>query len=165
MIREAPEERRSILLVTGSRSLAPNDDAVRWGHRAVSQAIRMLGAKLVVCGDADGPDEWATEEASDFNLHTSQWYVRGYVAGSHYDSWTTHHTRWATLDELRATPRLPLLRNERMVAWVADQAKRRGCAATCLALIDPESRTHGTEHTATLAERAGLRVERREWRP
>ena len=148
----------ALLLVTGSRTLVDIKGAVEWAQGLINRAIDDEGAKLVVAGDAGGPDFWGLSLAHNRGLHISTWSVHGSLAGTHYDSWTTHDVPWATTEELRNTApeRIPLLRNQRMVQWVSEQARKKERRAVCLALIDPASPTKGTQHTARLALEAGL---------
>ena len=151
-----------VLLVTGSRSLAAIPGAEAWARGLIREALDGVG--LLIVGDAPGPDAWAWDAAA-----TDRWryWTRRDHAGSieaRYDdgelrAWWT----WATKNTH------PLARN---AAMVSDAVGLRddGATVTALALLDgtkrnaPDRRaTRGTEHTAGLAERAGIEVTRRTW--
>lgn len=161
----------SILLVTGSRSLAQSTAAMRWACGVIDERLLARSVTLVVFGDANGPDQWAWRCVLRHNLKADAeriawacFTLDGAING------TCHHLAraWADADaqaNCGDAKRWPLVRNEHMVKHVAELANFLYPRAECLALIDPQSRTHGTEHTATLAERAGITVRREMRKP
>ena len=151
-----------VLLVTGSRSLAAHPGAEAWARGLIRAAL--AGVDLLIVGDAPGPDAWAAEIASSHDVCVRRYDTRGIHAG-----WIVQqeHALWCRIDQW-ATPamqgrRYPLHRNAAMVRDVTTIAMRRDASARALALIDPASETKGTEHTAGLAVRAGLTVQREVW--
>ena len=149
---------RVLLLVSGSRSLAADPRAEAWAREILSAAVYDLPkGSVVVCGDAPGPDTWAEEIAWDLSYHCVVYQLdgrrrHGMAAGG----------RWTTEAPTRDR-RWPLTRNAAMVREVASRADRYA-ATRCLALVDTTSRTQGTRHTVTQAQRAGIACDVREWR-
>jgi hypothetical protein len=142
------------LLVTGSRSLARIPGARERCIEHVSGHLVALGDVVLVTGDAPGPDAWAIECAAGIGIRHRRWCLDGWIDGG------SETVRWWSGERTAApSARWPLMRNEAMVRAVA--AKHPD--AVVLAFVDPHSRTHGTEHTCRLAERAGLRAERKVW--
>lgn len=157
-----------VLLVTGSRSLAAIPGAEAWARGLIREALE--GVSLLIVGDAAGPDAWAWEIAAQMpaaeRLHMSQWCCDGSLRSidRHPDRVPRKSVEWWS-----SAPQHPLRRNEAMV----DHAKGyrwRQWEVTALALLDGTKRdapghraTRGTEHTAALAERAGIKVTRRTW--
>ena len=159
-----------VLLVTGSRSLADHPGAEAWARGLIHAAL--IGVDLLIVGDAPGPDAWAAEIASSHDKRVRRYDTHGVHAGwiveAQYDLWCPV-ARWAT--PAMEGRRFPLHRNEAMVRDVASLAMTRQWSAHVLALLDGTKRdapgrraTRGTEHTAGLAERAGLSVQREVWR-
>ena len=151
-----------VLLVTGSRSLALHPGAEVWARGLIHAAL--TGADLLIVGDAPGPDAWAVEIASSHDVCVRRYDTRGIHAG-----WIVQqeHALWCRMDQWE-TPamqgrRYPLHRNAEMVRDVTTLAMRRDASARVLALVDPASETKGTEHTAGLAARAELSVQREVW--
>lgn len=157
-----------VLLVTGARSLADHPGAEAWARALIREAL--AGVDLLIVGDAPGPDAWAWDADETLAPHRWQFCVRGARAGAinmrsivgGYDA----VSRWTA--EGQTTH--PLARNGAMVS-TARHHMLRGCDVRVLALLDglkadaPGRRaTRGTEHTAGLAERAGLTVRREVWR-
>ena len=168
-----------VLLVTGSRSLADHPGAEAWARALIRTALE--GVALLIVGDAPGPDAWALREAWDHSTDGRAFYVRRYVTHGHHAGWVvteaemrrrpwTHDIPPRKGDPRDLTRAWYLLRNERMVVSARDLLNR-GHVVTALALLDGTKRdapgrraTRGTEHTAGLADRAGLCVMREVWR-
>ena len=157
-----------VLLVTGSRSLAASAGADAWARALIRRALD--GVDVLIVGDAPGPDRWAVQEGDDAVAHEMRVYwTRGRDAGCILvptgDGEVSYGGRWAP----RGASTHPLARNAAMVRDAAALAAQ-GADVRCLALLDgtkhdaPGKRaTRGTEHTAGLAERAGLTVQREVW--
>lgn len=151
----------SVLLVTGSRSLARGVGQA-WAWRILEDALDSLPpGSLVVTGDAEGPDLVARWLAAGCLRPVWHFDLDGLRRFEH-DEEQVKSVRWGTPPPAGSPERKrwPLERNRAMVAWVAAQPGERAC----LALIDPGSRTHGTEYTAREAERAGIAVRREVFR-
>jgi hypothetical protein len=143
------------LLVTGSRSLASHRESEYRSRVVIEWAIRSLDVGVVFVGDAAGPDTWAAHAAMEHGIAVERFQLDGMIYRSLGQS-----SRWSFDSGRRYRDRTwPLERNRAMVG-VAKRCLDDGNATACLALIDPTSRTKGTEHTAGLAGRAGLRVVR-----
>lgn len=147
----------TILLVTGSRALADTPRAEQWARERLEQSIQ--SAAVIVCGDARGVDQLAFSIARAVRLETHLYCLDGLVrvidsVGAHTWQWHLDPDRGR---QWHGPTRWPLERNRAMVESVV---KRESGEKRCLALIAPWSRTHGTGHTARLAERAGIAVER-----
>lgn len=160
-----------VLLVTGSRSLATHPGAEAWARGLIHAA--MFNAHLLLVGDAEGPDEWAWDVGAFHVRCRWKFNATGIGAGWIYQhdngtdlaSVTMERVRW--IAEGQSTH--PLSRNRVMVA-TARAHMLRGHDVRCLALLDGTKRdapgkraTRGTEHTAGLAERAGIVVTREVW--
>lgn len=153
-----------VLLVTGSRSLATRPGAEAWAHDHLRRALE--GVDVLIVGDATGPDRWAVQEGDDAVAHEMRVYwTRGRDAGCILvptgDGEVGYGGRWAP----RGASTHPLQRNAAMVRDAAALASK-GADVRCLALLDGlkgKGATRGTEHTAGLAERAGLTVQREVW--
>ena len=159
-----------VLLVTGSRSLADHPGAEAWARGLIHAAL--IGVDLLIVGDAPGPDAWAAEIASSHDKRVRRYDTHGVHAGwiveAQRDLWCPV-ARWAT--RAMEGHRYPLHRNAEMVRDVVGLAMTTQWSASVLALLDGTKRdapgrraTRGTEHTAGLAERAGLCVTREVWR-
>jgi len=137
------------LLITGSRSLSTRGQSIRRSRILVAWSILSLSPTVVVFGDAVGPDEYARDVCHLLRIPYRLWALSGWIDdGNASRPWVKDG------DDPEHTSRWPLIRDERMVAAVAHHYP----GANCVALVDPCSTTHGTEHTAWLAQRAGLRV-------
>lgn len=158
-----------VLLVTGSRSLAAHPGAEAWARGLIHAAL--VGVDLLIVGDATGPDAWAAGIASSHDKRVRRYDTHGVHAGwiveAQYDLWCPV-ARWAT--GAMEGRRYPLHRNAMMVRDVVDLAMTTQWSASVLALLDGTKRdapgkraTRGTEHTAGLAERAGIVVQREVW--
>ena len=160
-----------VLLVTGSRSLADHPGAEAWARALIRTAL--AGVDLLIVGDAPGPDAFAVGIARIMEVPTSIYDTRTVNAGWVVDADSNRQFHWTAARPPTGTrgwkPWL-LSRNE---AMVSDAAKmlQHGHDVRCLALLDGTKRdapgrraTRGTEHTAGLAERAGLSVQREVWR-
>ena len=149
----------SILLVTGSRSLAKIEGAREWVLTILSaQVDHTSDGTQIVMGDATGPDSWArigytsrVYEAQSGRIVSYRPNVTEIIG-----SWSL---RVAMFSELTAHQK-PLYRNREMVADVA--ALKYG-PAKVLAFIDPASKTQGTQHTIVLARKVGLTVTEHKW--
>lgn len=159
----------SVLLVTGSRSLADNPDAARWTREHVAA----MSARVhnpndagfgVACGDARGPDTWAAEFADRLGYKRRVFALDGWI----YDR-DGRRDRWIMGDvravKARYGRRFPLERNKALVEVVAIAQQHFGERALCLGLIDPASATNGTRHTLRLARERGIECVEMEWRP
>lgn len=169
----------NVLLVTGSRSLEKLNEATKDRvHEAWRRRFHELGkhANLIVAGDADGPDYWALcyAERSDWAQYEC-WSLDGYVETSRDGG---RARKWQKDgDPPRGSREHPLVRNGRMVRHVEGL---RGAVETlapdnwtgpgyetrllCVGFVDPDSRTHGTDHTLRLARQAGIWTARYVWR-
>jgi hypothetical protein len=163
----------NVLLVTGSRSLAGNREA----ERAVTywfSDLDPMRVDLVVAGGSHGPDMWAELEARTSSVPYERWQLDGRVV----ESERPHaNRRWCPEDGPPVDRRrVPLARNGAMVRHVAGL---RGAIETlapdnwtgpgyetrllCVGFVDPNSRTHGTDHTLRLARQAGIWCARYVW--
>lgn len=124
-----------LLLVSGSRTLAAHPRAQVWARDTV-------GCRVVVyCLDGTVRDGAL--------VVLGRWAAADQIPERGDDEWR----RW------------PLRRNTAMVRAVANrQRETPGRQASVLALVDPLSATHGTTHTARVAEQWGLHVTRETWR-
>lgn len=155
-----------VLLITGARSLADSPDAERWARALIAEAL--AGCDLLIVGDAPGPDAWAWDESAGVTEERHRYMVRGRQAGAiEARSINDEALAWWAWGKGRAHP---LDRNAAMVRDAVGFRDRDGDDVRCLALLDGTKRdepgrraTRGTEHTAGLAERAGLTVRREVW--
>lgn len=162
----------NVLLVTGSRSLA-DLSGTSLGCDDILQPL-IEQSNLVVFGDARGPDLWAEQLARiSRRVHTWRWQLDGRVI----DCGLVCVRRWYPEDGYKGKQPAPLARNAAMVQAVASL---RGSVETlaptgytgpgyetriiCVGFVDPDSRTHGTDHTLRLARRAGIWCARYVWR-
>jgi hypothetical protein len=149
----------TLLVVTGSRTIAADPRAEAWARGILSDRIFALpDGSVLVTGDAAGPDAIAQEYAGSTLLAVRRavYALDGWI---HYEG--ERASRW-TMEPPRRDRTFPLERN---IAMIRDAASRSGYARKlCLALVDPSSRTKGTLHTVTQARRAALPVEVLEWR-
>lgn len=141
----------NILLVTGSRSLTKQVGA----EDAVETILRRFEYRidLVVAGDANGPDRLALRHAHSFDCGYERWTLSGFIQ-CEGESW--EWSQWQRND--------PLVRNRRMVEHVCDKYLDYGENVLCVGFVDPDSRTHGTDHTLRLARQAGIWTARYAWR-
>lgn len=163
-----------VLLVTGSRSLATIPGAEAWGRGLIHAAFsESCGTDLLLVGDAGGPDAWAWSIAATHVRHRWQFRVHGGDAGWIEQRENAPGSAADAVERVRWAPEgadtHPLNRN-RVMVQTARWHMLRGHDVRCLALLDGTKRdapgkraTRGTEHTAALAERAGILVERRTW--
>lgn len=153
-----------VLLVTGSRSLATHPGAEAWARGLIRTAL--ADVDVLIVGDASGPDRWAVQEGDDAVAHeTRVYWTRGRDAGCILvptgEGEAGYGGRWAP----RGVSTHPLQRNAAMVRAAAAMAAQ-GYDVRVLALLDGlkgKGATRGTEHTAGLAERAGIKVQREVW--
>lgn len=108
---------------------------------------------VIVCGDAEGPDDWASTWAATRSRDLRIYGLDGTVSdgGRVLRRWIPARTPGYRFN--------PLLRNTTMVVETATQRKR-GAHAEVIAIEAGWSTSHGTAHTVTNAERAGLAVTR-----
>jgi hypothetical protein len=141
----------NVLLVTGSRSLSKQ----RRTEKAVEAILRRFEYRidLLVAGDANGPDRWALRHAHSFDCGYERWTLSGFVQ-CEGESW-----EWS---QIRLND--PLVRNRCMVGHVRDKYLDHGENVLCVGFVDPESKTHGTDHTLRLARQAGIWCARYVWR-
>lgn len=156
-----------VLLVTGSRSLALHPGAEAWARGLIHAAL--VGTDLLIVGDADGPDAWAASVGAsivhdEVHVYLTRGRDAGWIISPDEDGEASYHGRWGRAGETH-----PLQRNAAMVRAAAARAAI-GHDVRVLALLDGTKRdapgkraTRGTEHTAGLAERAGIVVQREVW--
>lgn len=150
---------REVLLLTGSRTFADTPLATRDVLQFLEAMLRSLAAPhntLIVVGDARGVDDVASSLALAGGIPFDRWNLSGRVQPWRGDGWfwtdqppppfgSPERKRW------------PLRRNLAMAQWCG-RAKTLGeVSVRCVGLVDSTSRTHGTEHTITAAEKAGIR--------
>jgi hypothetical protein len=157
---------KSILLVTGSRSLAASPAAEAWARSILRERIAVVPDRgWLFVGDANGPDRWAVEIAAACEVNRAMYKLDGMVAvdsilrGGAFKFWAPAEVARAR----RGDRTWPLERNKALVES-AQKAACEGWVVSCLALVDPASRTRGTMHAVTQARKAGLPVEVLEWR-
>lgn len=144
-----------ILLLCGSRTLVDREGAREWARGIFRQKACNLSA--LVSGDAPGPDSWVREFIPEASSVLSAVFY--HLDGTIQDERGTALGRWCPADEVpvRGHPeyrRWPLTRNAVMVRAVQQRARQSGRIAMGLGLIDPESRTYGTQQTLGLCTRA-----------
>lgn len=162
----------NVLLVTGSRSLTERKGASQ-------QALKILyplecEASLVVAGDANGPDKWALQMA-EFETGIP-WQCFRLDGAIEHSRGIFGQLAWGSVVGIESR-KVPLKRNAEMVRHVEGL---RGAVETlapdnwtgpgyetrllCVGFVDPDSRTHGTDHTLRLARQAGIWTARYVWR-
>lgn len=143
----------TILIVSGSRTLATREGGEAWARGQIVAALADLAeGGMLVAGDASGPDAWAINEAHARRIDWRRFGLDGHVCGP-----AGHLGSWAMPADLETDPRRrPLQRNDNMVRYYHEEA-----TTLVLGLVDPQSRTKGTDHTLRMAHKAGLRTERR----
>lgn len=162
------------LLVTGSRSLASGrrlDSASRkeaWARAILKATIDALPPEsTLIHGGATGPDAWA-QEAIDARRYELGYllYAHTYAADGRRWVWSIGDgDEWWSQDRWHPADPGPLARNRHMVEVALPALAASGHAPRVLALVDPASRTKGTDHTVRLALKAGYPVDRREYAP
>jgi hypothetical protein len=157
--------RDQIIICTGSRTLADDPRAVTWARTILAREL--ASATLVVAGDARGPDTWAHDIAQGMvkPIDCERWCVAGHVLRwnalpGRVGGWSFAGD-WAEMDTLRDPRKRPLARNAAMVNLYGPPD--RESTIRLVALIDPASRTQGTQHTVTLARAAGINVAMHVW--
>lgn len=146
------------ILITGSRSLNPAGKEWAIGHIKAALAPNEEMDISVLNGGADGPDRWATEIGLGQGLYVAEWRTDGIrYAGVGMQS----IGRWKAPAGSEGKP-TPLQRNLAMIEALL-AAKKAGYTVGVLALVDPKSPTHGTDHTVSAAKAAGIDVDRREF--
>ncbi len=151
-----------VLLVTGSRALDDSVVAEAWASEKLHARIGALPQKsVVVNGGAEGPDRWSSQIAHRYGLEYREYLLDGTIRANGVEV-----ARWAVdgkpVDDIKLERAWPLTRNRAMVTRFAVLAQDRavkGVEVRVLALVAAWSKTHGTEHTATLADGMGLPVE------
>lgn len=150
----------NILLVTGSRTLARRPEWLELTHCFEAQLAPLIElADLVVAGDATGPDEWALSLARNASRDYERWRTDGFVTQS-----ARPHAVWRWHEGAKFGTFEPLARNAAMVQRCGECASNSVCSVLCVGFVDPQSRTHGTDHTLGLARRAGIWTARYVWR-
>ena len=152
---------RSILLVTGSRSLVDTEDGRRWALAELD--LFFPGFDTIVTGDARGPDTWAFRASPPgrcFRYGLDGSIVTSGGAVGRWDRGVSRPRYGTTPGDRALAAAWCLLRDRRMVKAVARRGWE-GAQVECLALIDRGSKTHGAEYTATVAEHGGVFVHRR----
>jgi len=148
-----------LVLVTGSRALAENDAAHAW----LTNRLDGIGPRVVVTGDAVGPDRWAATWAKVAGADLFRYDLATRITGAS----TATRGAWTTdapprPDAGRALWAAWCLHRDRvMVQHVARRADRY--AVTVLALTSRASKTNGTAFTVGRAKAAGLAVESEAW--
>jgi hypothetical protein len=144
-----------ILLVTGSRAFVSTPHEA---PRARAQALLVAFCDvahptLIVCGDAEGPDDWAAMLATHNRLDLRVYGLDGTVCdgGRVLRRWAPEPSQGARFN--------PLDRNAAMVRETAAQ-RARGAHVEVLAIEAAWSATKGTAHTVAQAEKEGLAVTR-----
>jgi hypothetical protein len=151
----------TVLLVTGARALCDTAAARQWAQDTLKERVAALPRNAcILAGGAPGPDAWAFEIGRTKGLTVVEYKLDGlrYVNGKIDES----QREWPIPATLPTGSRpgekgWPLVRNAAMV----DGARKAFDAhwdVIVLALFAPWSTTRGTDHTASLAEKAGLEV-------
>ena len=140
-----------ILLVTGSRAFASTThDAPRDRAQALLVAFcDIVAPSLIVCGDAEGPDDWAAMLAAHRNLDLRVYGLDGSVSDG-----GRVLRRWIPAREPGHRFN-PLDRNHAMVAETQAQ-RARGAHVELFAIEAAWSSTKGTAHTIAIARRWSL---------
>lgn len=159
----------NVLLVTGSRSLSNNETAYdAWLELFPSLAKH---AARIVAGDAVGPDRWAIRHAANNGTGFEEWNLDGCI----YSSRSGPSHWWSASKPRPSSNRWPLERNKAMVSRcnaLRDLEALRPLyydgpgyetRVLCVGFVDPQSRTHGTDHTLRLARQAGIWTARYVW--
>ncbi len=146
----------TVLLICGARSLEHRGMAARtWANQILEEELRVLTPRedAVISGGAHGPDLWAREMVMKLADQAHLLHFVEFFANGNKLTWEcafTENTRHRT-DTSRWYPITttdPLRRNKEMAAAVG-RGIERGWQARVLALFDPRSPTHGTEHMVT----------------
>jgi len=165
------EDDIDVLLVTGSRSLANLAESDGWTRRVIERAaIRISLTGGIITGDARGPDAWAKRIGAGLRAARvygldgwiKRWWTQsdGTVASAMIGRWTKGQSPQP--DDHDARRQWCLARDRAEVDEAALQ-QRQGRKVLVLGLIDPQSRTHGTEYTCHYARNAGLVVVPETW--
>jgi hypothetical protein len=149
-----------VIICTGSRTLADDPRAVAWARGILAREL--ASATLVVAGDARGPDAWAHEIAQGMvaPITCERWCASGRIDIRTETTWGKFDC-WDDASTTRDPKRRPLARNAAMIA--SHDPFRTHATVRLVALIDPASRTQGTQHTVTLARAAGINVAVHVW--
>lgn len=149
----------ALVLVTGSRALVGNDAAHAW----LIDSLDGILPRVVVTGDATGPDRWAATWAKVAGADLFRYGLTTRITGAAMDTrgaWTTDAP--PRPDAGRALWGAWCLHRDRvMVQHVARRADRY--AVTVLALTSRASKTNGTAFTVGRAKAAGLAVVAEAW--
>lgn len=164
------------LLVSGSRSLP--DAALDAVHNILRDLVSCEGNLSLIVGDTQGPDTVAQRVAERARKGSACFGLDGKVfasiptdgGGWKYDKWSW----WQASDPRPSPQRWPLARNramvealqlmvaeDRVLAKIAGEEPR--LRVLCVGFVDPQSRTHGTDHTLRLARQAGIWTARYVW--
>lgn len=143
----------TVLLVCGSRSLEHRGKKARaWADRILKEELKALLPRkdAVISGGASGPDLWTRAMVmkladKEHLLHFVEFFANGckLTWECAYTENTRHRTDTSRWYPITVTD--PLLRNKEM-ATAVHRGVERGWKARVLALFDPRSPTHGTEH-------------------
>ena len=145
-----------IVVVTGSRSFSGNSAARAW----LRERLTALAPKLVVTGDAIGPDFWAAEWAAEFGVPCLVYGLDGAAFLIFFENGEkrTVVQRW-TEEKVPArgtfeSRRWPLKRNDAMVAFAASRLPES--PVLVVGLPNPDATTQGTGYTLSAASRKGI---------
>ena len=149
---------KRILVVTASRVLCDTQAARSWLYAQCVAAIEEAEPRpgLVVNGGAKS-DRVATDVASRNNIDWREFRLDGWTYGPELSD-VAQIYRWRHGGGPESNP---LNRNARMIECVGAVSRERW-SIEVLALVAPWAKTHGTDHTATLARKAGFKVTRLE---
>jgi hypothetical protein len=146
-----------ILIVSGSRTLATRPGGEAWARAQIAEVVATMDPAdgILATGDARGPDAWGIEAATEHLMTWRRFCLDGRIEGS-----DLFVDRWIMVTGLEPDPRRrPLQRNREMIAaYAGDYAYTN---TVVLGLVDPASRTHGTDLTIAAARKGGMKIDRR----
>lgn len=146
-----------IRLVSGSRSLVGVAEA--WAFEILRRVFKP--EDVLVTGYAAGPDKWALQVAEEMGIPWYSYQPSGLIVTPD-KSWewcTGRGPKPSSGDDRGVWKRWFLLRDEVMVEHMG-KFRDRGRDVEVLGLVDPTSRTKGTDYTLEKARKIGLTVER-----
>lgn len=149
---------RRLLVVTGSRSLSSKPRGKQLALDALKGALEWLeeaDEKLVMHGDAKGPDSWIDEVAI-----MKRWGRIAVLPDGRLKTNGSPSGEWASaLAQSKLGKAAPLARNVEIIRR-ALAYEDEGWEVSVTGLVDPASPTRGTDHTLAQARDAGLWHER-----